>query len=118
VTGFSGFDDVSEEFSADASEEVSEAVVLSAASEASEASEDAVLSADELFDALSVGCEPQAVTAHIDNARSSAVIDFVFFIDRILSQIYSRRRLHKIVCRLPPAACLLNLNYRILFYSG
>ncbi len=45
VTGFSGFDDVSEEFSADASEEVSEAVVLSAASEASE---DAVLSADEL----------------------------------------------------------------------
>lgn len=99
VTGFSGFDDVSDEFSADASEEVSEAVVLSAASEASE---DAVLSADELFDELSVGCELQAVTAHIDNARSSVVIDFAFFIDRILSQIYSRRRLHKIVCRLPP----------------
>ena len=87
VTGFSGFDDVSEEFSADASEEVSEEVVLSA---------------DELSDTLSVGCDVQAVTAHIDNASSSAVSDLIFFIDGILSQIYSRRRLHKMICRPPP----------------
>lgn len=74
VTGFSGFVDVSEDSSDDVSEEVPDAVVLSV--------EDSVAEALSVADELSADCELQAVTAHIDNASSKAVNDFIFFIDR------------------------------------
>ena len=74
VTGFSGFVDVSEDSFDDVSKEAPDAVVLSV--------EDSVAEALSIADELSADCELQAVTAHIDNASSKAVNDFIFFIDR------------------------------------